>query len=131
PATPHRKDHAFQTMARALVFHGRYLYSYAIYDINPNEVAAFPSLHAAFPFLAFLFARRTFGRVGWLMLAYSACVWFSIVYLGEHYVVDILGGLAYAAAAYWMVIHAPGWFRRVLDRAADRELDAGVGAEAA
>jgi membrane-associated phospholipid phosphatase len=131
PAILHLKDQGFDTMARALGFDGRYVYSYAIYDINPNEVAAFPSLHAAFPFLAFLFARRTFGRVGWLMLAYSVGVWFSIVYLGEHYVVDILGGLAYAAAAYWVVIHAPGWFRRVLDRAADREIEAGVEAEEA
>ncbi len=83
-----------------------------------------PSLHAAYPFLAFLFARRFFGRVGWLMLLYSACVWFAIVYIADHYVVDILAGLAYAAAAYWAVIHAPGWFRGLVDRAADAELSA-------
>ncbi len=129
PAILHLKDQGFQTMARALGFDGSYIYSYAIYDINPNEVAAFPSLHAAFPFLAFLFARRTFGRVAWVLLAYSAGVWFSIVYLGEHYVVDILGGLAYAAAAYWAVIHAPAWFRGVVDRAADAELEQGVEAD--
>jgi membrane-associated phospholipid phosphatase len=126
PAILHLKDQGFETMARALGFDGRYVYSYAIYDINPNEVAAFPSLHAAFPFLAFLFARRTFGRIGWTMLVYSAGVWFSIVYLGEHYVVDILGGLAYAAIAYWAIMHAPAWFRRVVDQAADTELEQGV-----
>ncbi|HEX8939089.1 MAG TPA: phosphatase PAP2 family protein [Candidatus Limnocylindrales bacterium] len=125
----HLKDEGFQALATTFGFDGRYVYSYAIYQINPNEVAAFPSLHAAYPFLAFLFARRAFGRPGWLMLAYAACVWFSIVYLGEHWVVDILGGLAYAAAAYWLVLHAPGWFRRVVDRAADEELEAGVEAE--
>jgi hypothetical protein len=58
------------------------------------------------------------------MLAYSACVWFSIVYIADHYVVDILGGVAYAAIAYWAVIHAPGWFRGLVDRAADAELTA-------
>jgi len=129
PAILHLKDQGFETMARALGFDGSYIYSYAIYDINPNEVAAFPSLHAAFPFLAFLFARRTFGRIGWSMLAYSAGVWFSIVYLGEHYVVDILGGLVYAAVAYWAIIHAPAWLRRVVDRAADSELERGVEAD--
>ncbi len=129
PAILHLKDQGFETMARAFGFDGSYIYSYAIYDINPNEVAAFPSLHAAFPFLAFLFAHRSFGRVAWVLLAYSAGVWFSIVYLGEHYVVDILGGLAYAGAAYWAIIHAPGWFRSVVDRAADSELEQGVEAD--
>ncbi len=123
------KDVGFQTLASAFGFNGSYLYSYTFYDINPNEVAAFPSLHAAYPFLAFLFARRAFGRSGWLMLLYSACVWFSVVYLGEHWVVDILGGLVYAGAAYWLVLHAPAWLRGVMDRAADRELEAGVEAE--
>ncbi len=101
------KEQGFEALARLFGFEGSYLYSYTIYEINPNQVAAFPSLHAGYPFLAFLFARRAFGRVGWLMLVYSAAVWFSIVYLADHYVVDILGGLAYAGAAYWAVMHGP------------------------
>ncbi|HKG56328.1 MAG TPA: phosphatase PAP2 family protein [Candidatus Limnocylindrales bacterium] len=124
PGVTYLKDQGFQDLARLFGFEGRYLFSYTVYQINPNQVAAFPSLHAGYPFLAFLFARRSFGRIGWLMLAYSACVWFSIVYLADHYVVDIVGGLAYAAAAYWGVIHAPSWFRRAIDRAADDELSA-------
>ena len=43
---------------------GHYVFSYTIYSINPNQVAAFPSLHAGYPFLAFLFTRRAFGRAG-------------------------------------------------------------------
>jgi len=124
PSVAYLKEQGFQDLARMFGFEGRYLFSYTIYQINPNQVAAVPSLHAAYPFLAFLFARRFFGRVGWLMLLYSACVWFSIVYIADHYVVDILAGLAYAAAAYWAVIHAPGWFRGLVDRAADAELSA-------
>jgi len=129
PAIAYLKDQGFSELARLFGFEGHYLFSYTVYDINPNQVAAFPSLHAGYPFLAFLFARRSFGRIGWLMLAYSVCVWFSIVYLADHYVVDILGGLAYAVLAYWAVIHAPGWFRRVMERAADTELEAGVEAD--
>jgi hypothetical protein len=132
PGVVYLKDQGFNDLARFFGFEGKYIYSYTIYNINPNQVAAFPSLHAGYPFLAFLFARRTFGRIGWLMIAYSICVWFSIVYLADHYVVDILGGLAYAGAAYWAVIHAPGWFRGLVDRAADREIEQGVeSAEAA
>ncbi|MEO8229625.1 MAG: phosphatase PAP2 family protein [Chloroflexota bacterium] len=131
PAILYLKEQGFDQLAGFFGFEGRYIYSYTIYDINPNQVAAFPSLHAGFPFLGFLFARRAFGRVGWILLAYSVCVWFSIVYLADHYVVDIFGGLAYAGAAYWAVIHAPAWFRRVIDNAADDELEAGVDAVAA
>lgn len=126
PAISYLKAQGFDQLASLFGFEGRYIYSYTIYDINPNQVAAFPSLHAGFPFLGFLFARRAFGRVGWVLLAYSVCVWFSIVYLADHYVVDILGGLLYASAAYWAVIHAPTWFRRAVDDAADLDLEAGV-----
>ncbi|MEO8462481.1 MAG: phosphatase PAP2 family protein [Chloroflexota bacterium] len=118
PAITYLKAQGFSDLARLFGFEGRYLYSYAIYEVNPNQVAAFPSLHAGYPFLAFLFARRAFGRPGWLMLAYAACVWFAIVYLADHYVVDVLGGIAYAGIAYASIVHAPGWFRRVVDRAA-------------
>jgi hypothetical protein len=126
PAILYLKEQGFDQLASLFGFEGRYIYSYTIYDINPNQVAAFPSLHAGFPFLGFLFARRAFGRIGWLLLAYSVCVWLSVVYLADHYVVDIVGGLAYAGVAYWAVIHAPARFRRVIDDAADDELEAGV-----
>jgi hypothetical protein len=125
PGVEYLKENGFAGLASLFGFgESSYLYTYVFYSINPNEVAAFPSLHAAYPFLAFLFARRTFGRVGWLMLAYTVAVWFSIVYLADHYVVDIFGGVLYAAVAYWAVIHAPGWFRGLLDRASDPELSA-------
>ena len=126
PAITYLKAQGFDDLARMFGFEGRFLFSYAIYEINPNAVAAFPSLHAAYPFLAFLFARRQFGRPGWLMLLYSAGVWFSIVYLADHYVVDVLGGLAYASLAYIAVVHAPGWFRRAVDRAADPQIETAV-----
>jgi hypothetical protein len=40
----------------------------------------------------------------------------------------VLGGLAYASAAYIAIVHAPGWFRRFVDRAADPELASTVAA---
>ena len=33
-------------------------------------------------------------------LLYTAGVWLSIVYLGEHYIVDIIGGVIFAIAAF-------------------------------
>lgn len=67
------------------------------YAFNPNLVAAIPSLHAGYAFLVFLFALNFFGKRAWLISPYVLAVWFSIVYLGEHYVIDIVIGIIYAA----------------------------------
>jgi len=67
--------------------------------LNPNQYAAFPSLHAAFPALAALYAWARYRLVAIVLVAWTACVWLSIVYLGEHYFVDALAGLVYALAA--------------------------------
>jgi len=68
--------------------------------LTPNAYAAMPSLHAAYPLLGALFALRLWGLRAWPTLLYTACVWFSIVYLGEHYVVDIIGGVLFCVAAF-------------------------------
>jgi membrane-associated phospholipid phosphatase len=73
--------------------------------ISPNPVAAFPSLHAAFPVLAFLFVRRSHPKLAIGVAIYALLMWFAIVYLGHHYVVDIIGGVALALGTYWLVIH--------------------------
>jgi membrane-associated phospholipid phosphatase len=67
--------------------------------LNPNQYAAFPSLHAAYPALAAFYARRRHPVLTLVLVAWALCVWFSIIYLGEHYVVDVLDGLLYVAAA--------------------------------
>jgi membrane-associated phospholipid phosphatase len=68
-------------------------------NLNPNKFAAFPSLHAAFPALAAIYAWRRYRVLGIGLIVYTACVWLAVVYLGEHYFVDALAGLFYAFAA--------------------------------
>jgi membrane-associated phospholipid phosphatase len=92
--------------------------SWAYQNLNGNPVAAFPSLHAAYPILAYLFLRVVWPRAAWIMLAWGAVVLFAIVYLAHHYVVDAVGGILYAVAAYWVVqrlLHAE-WVRELLAR---------------
>lgn len=69
-------------------------------NASPHPVAAFPSLHAAFPWLVLLFAVRCFGKRGLWMLLYNAALWFSVVYLANHWVVDILAGIAWATVSF-------------------------------
>ena len=73
-------------------------------NLNPNPVAAFPSLHAAFPFLGFLALRSIYPRGAWIAFAWCLTVWFSVVFLGEHYVVDVIGGVALAAGSWWVMM---------------------------
>ena len=69
--------------------------------LAPNTVAVFPSLHAAFPFLFTLTIRKLWGNKWFaLSLVYPLSVGFGVVYLGEHYVIDVLLGFAYAYLAF-------------------------------
>jgi len=71
--------------------------------LNPNQFAAFPSLHAAFPALAAVYAWNRFRLLAIGLFVWTAAVMLSIVYLGEHYVVDALDGFLYVAVATALV----------------------------
>lgn len=68
-----------------------------------NEVAAIPSLHAALPFLMLLYAIAFYGKKGYLAIIFPLGISLSAVYLGEHYVIDILIGFIYAAIAFYVI----------------------------
>jgi membrane-associated phospholipid phosphatase len=76
-----------------------YIVSPLYSHLNPNQFAAFPSLHAAFPALAAVYAWNRYRALAIGLILWTLAVAASIVYLGEHYVVDILDGLVYVAAA--------------------------------
>lgn len=69
--------------------------------VDPNPVAAFPSLHVGMPAVLAFQARaagiRTLSRP---LFVFTALTSFAVVHLGEHYVIDALGGLAVA----WLTV---------------------------
>jgi len=67
--------------------------------VTSNPVAAMPSLHAAYPFLLFIFALKYWGRKGAVTILLPIGIGLSSVYLGEHYFIDILAGFLYAFIA--------------------------------
>jgi len=71
--------------------------------IQPNSFAAFPSLHATYPWLLSLYAIKIKRFKALPILVIPVGVWFSAVYLGEHYIIDLLGGVAYATFAFVFV----------------------------
>jgi membrane-associated phospholipid phosphatase len=67
-----------------------------------NNVAAMPSLHGAYPMLIALFFWKTSSRRKRVLLAaYPICMAFSLVYSGEHFVIDIFIGWIYAFATFY------------------------------
>src|SRR5205807_1870696 len=88
---PHVEKIINHTLPSAYI--GVYNFFYA------NKVAAMPSLHVAFPVLALAYALRVFCARAWFLAAWVGAVVFSIVYLGEHYLVDAVAGALLAVAA--------------------------------
>jgi membrane-associated phospholipid phosphatase len=65
-----------------------------------NKVAAVPSLHAATALLIALFFWSRTTRWRWLLVIYPLAMAASLVYLGEHYVSDVLLGWLYAVLVF-------------------------------
>jgi hypothetical protein len=63
---------------------------------SANLVAAMPSLHSAYALLVVAFFLPMVRRRWWpLLLAYPLAMTFTLVYSGEHYVIDVLVGWGY------------------------------------
>jgi membrane-associated phospholipid phosphatase len=69
-----------------------------------NNVAAMPSLHAAYALLVTLVLWRLVPMWARVLLAiYPLAMTFALVYSGEHYVIDCVAGWVYALFAYGIV----------------------------
>lgn len=78
-----------------------------------NPVAAMPSLHVAFAALVMMFMMRYVAR--WarpLWALYPVLMALVLIYSGEHYVIDGLFGVLYAA----LVMLGVGWWERRRER---------------
>ncbi|MEM7674392.1 MAG: phosphatase PAP2 family protein [Myxococcota bacterium] len=73
------------------------------YSRSANVFGAMPSLHCAYPTVAFLVVRRL--SLGWALGtgAFALLVMFSAVYLQHHYVWDVVIGVFYAFLAVFAV----------------------------
>lgn len=77
------------------------------YKLGVNQVAAVPSLHAAYPMLVALFVGEKLPKMIPFLAAYVLSVWMAIVYLGEHYAFDVFLGAIYAVVSYGLVAYWP------------------------
>jgi len=89
-----------------------------MYGRGVDVYGAFPSLHVAYPLIAFWIVFRTRG-LRWLRapaLAFFLLMCLSAVYLQHHYVLDVLLGIGYAGVAVALL----AWWRMPSSRKAAR-----------
>jgi membrane-associated phospholipid phosphatase len=85
-----------------------------------NPVAAMPSLHTAYALMAVAFFLPVVRKRWWpLLLAYPLAMTFTLVYSGEHYVIDVLVGWLYVGVTFLLV----GVAERVWLRSAVKSAD--------
>ncbi len=98
----HARTHRMIEVRRMMVEYGESFWRdgwgplYSVLGGNP--LAAMPSLHFATSLMAALLLGESgpvAGAIGW---AYASTLGFALVYLGEHYVADLLGGAALTIA---------------------------------
>ena len=83
-------------------------YQQGTYVAGTNDVAAMPSLHTALTTAVALTAWRINRLFGLLGCVYVAAMGITLVYSGEHYVVDVLAGILVA-----LLLNRLLWHRHV------------------
>jgi membrane-associated phospholipid phosphatase len=78
-------------------------FNLAYRNLVGNPVAAVPSMHAAYPVLVALFLAERSRRAILAWLPFVGLIWLATVYLGHHYVIDLIAGALYAVVFYLIV----------------------------
>jgi len=71
--------------------------------IESDKLAAFPSLHAAYVVLFSYFTTKLKRTYGLASIPITVGVLFSTIYLGQHYITDLVAGVLVAAACVLIV----------------------------
>ncbi|KAF9379314.1 Aureobasidin resistance protein Aur1 [Mortierella sp. AD011] len=81
---------------------GTHMYR-STFTASPLVFGAFPSLHSGCAWQLAFFTVYVFGpRSIPFALFYVFWIWWAAMYLGHHYVVDLVGGGCYAIIAFWI-----------------------------
>ena len=81
--------------------------------LGGNPLAAMPSLHFATSLMAALLLAEVGPVAGAFGFSYAFTLGFALVYLGEHYVVDLLAGAALTGAVRGLAPHVEPLARRL------------------
>lgn len=65
-------------------------------SIESDKFAAFPSLHTAYAIIFSYFMIKLDRRLAFISIPITIGILFSTLYLGQHYLIDLIGGAVYA-----------------------------------
>ena len=99
--------------------------------LGGNPLAAMPSLHFATSLMAALLLAEAGALPGALGFGYLVTLGFALVYLGEHYAIDLIAGAALTVSVRRIAPHAAPHARRLTRAIAALEAIAHEGARAA
>lgn len=69
----------------------------SLYAKSSNVFAAMPSLHSAYPVVVFYYGlKNKLGLINVFFALFMMGIWFSAVYSGHHYIMDVLAGISCA-----------------------------------
>jgi membrane-associated phospholipid phosphatase len=90
----------------------------SLYAKSSNVFAAMPSLHSAYPVIVLYFGvKNRLGLINLFFAVFMLGIWFSAVYSGHHYVLDVLAGITCALTGLLLfdrVLLKRNWFRKFL-----------------
>jgi membrane-associated phospholipid phosphatase len=98
--------------ADTLADFGQLNHGSGLIEVVSNPYAAMPSLHSADALIVgvvlFSVCRNRFFKAAWLL--WPAWVWFAVMGTGNHFWLDVVGGVVVAAIAL-AIVYRPQWFR--------------------
>jgi len=85
---------------------------------DPNPYAAMPSMHVGMTVLFVLSIRRTTGKGLFYRLAllFSLAMAFSVLYTGNHYLLDVIAGYLVGFSSVWLGRYVEGRYSGLLQR---------------
>jgi membrane-associated phospholipid phosphatase len=125
PGADERRAEEGQAVRRMMVEYGEHFWRdgwgplYSVLGGNP--LAAMPSLHFATSLMAALLLAEVGPLAGALGASYTVTLGFALVYLGEHYVVDLLAGAALTGAVHRLAPRAAPLAARLARAVGDLE----------
>ncbi len=91
---------------------------HSLYAKSSNVFAAMPSLHSAYPVIVFYFGlKNRAGLINLFFAVFMMGIWFSAVYSGHHYLLDVLAGITCALTGLFLYekwISKKTWFRKFI-----------------
>jgi membrane-associated phospholipid phosphatase len=72
-------------------------------SVEYDKFAAFPSLHIAYAMIFFIYTFKLNKKLCFVSLPVLLGMFFSTIYLGQHYVIDLVAGIAYSLIGFFIV----------------------------